>query len=181
MTQLDDIGRYRENLQDETDGAATYRALASLESDPHLAELYVRLAETEERHGKLWADKLNEAGAPPGDLKPTRRARILIWLAGRLGPGMLVSTIAAQERAGQFMYDDQPEAVGTSLPEITASAAEWLADEGYDPTFGACPLKRLLQTGIADPLAMGILEGEFREGDTVIADATPEGIALRRP
>jgi ATP-dependent Clp protease ATP-binding subunit ClpB len=64
--------------------------------------------------------------------------------------------------------------------EITASATEWLADEGYDPTFGARPLKRLLQTAIADPLAMGILEGEFREGDTVIADATPEGIALRK-
>ncbi len=64
--------------------------------------------------------------------------------------------------------------------EITAFATEWLADEGYDPTFGARPLKRLLQTAIADPLAMGILEGEFREGDTVIADATPEGIALRK-
>ena len=71
-----------------------------LESDPHLAQLYGRLADTEERHGGPWAEKLQEAGASPGDLAPTRRARILIWLAGRLGPGMLVSTIAAQEGAG---------------------------------------------------------------------------------
>ncbi len=126
MTQRDDIDRYRENLQDEIDGAAMYRALVTLESDPHLSDLYLRLAETEERHGRLWADKLAEAGAPPGEPRPTRRARILIWLAGRLGQGMLVSTIAAQERAGQFMYDDQPETVGTSLPGDERSHARIL-------------------------------------------------------
>jgi len=64
--------------------------------------------------------------------------------------------------------------------EITDSAAAWLAEQGYDPTFGARPLKRLLQTAVADPLAVGILDGEFHEGDTVVADATPEGIVLRR-
>ena len=64
--------------------------------------------------------------------------------------------------------------------EISDSAAAWLADEGYDPTFGARPLKRLLQTAVADPLAMAILEGGFREGDTVVADASPEGIVLRK-
>ncbi|MCP4227118.1 MAG: hypothetical protein GY773_27555, partial [Actinomycetia bacterium] len=64
--------------------------------------------------------------------------------------------------------------------EITEAATDWLAEEGYDPTFGARPLKRLLQTAVADPLAMAVLEGEFREGDTVIADGTPEGIVLRK-
>jgi ATP-dependent Clp protease ATP-binding subunit ClpB len=65
--------------------------------------------------------------------------------------------------------------------KISEAAADWLAEEGYDPTFGARPLKRLLQTAVADPLAMAILEGEFREGDTVVADASPEGIVLRNP
>ncbi len=64
--------------------------------------------------------------------------------------------------------------------QISEAAADWLADEGYDPTFGARPLKRLLQTAVADPLAMAILEGGFREGDTVVADASPEGIVLRK-
>lgn len=126
MVQQDDIDRYRENLQDETDGAAMYRALATIESDPHLSELYDRLAETEERHGGLWADKLREAGALTDLPEPSRRARILIWLASRLGPGMLVSTLAAQERSGQFMYDDQPEAAGTSLPADERSHARVL-------------------------------------------------------
>ncbi|NNC92705.1 MAG: AAA domain-containing protein, partial [Acidimicrobiia bacterium] len=64
--------------------------------------------------------------------------------------------------------------------EISEAASDWLAEEGYDPTFGARPLKRLLQTAVADPLAMAILEGEFREGDTIVADASPEGIVLRK-
>ncbi|MBT8215517.1 MAG: ATP-dependent chaperone ClpB [Acidimicrobiia bacterium] len=64
--------------------------------------------------------------------------------------------------------------------EISDSAAAWLAEEGYDPTFGARPLKRLLQTAVADPLASSILGGEFREGDHIVAEATPEGITLRK-
>ncbi|NNJ46280.1 MAG: AAA domain-containing protein, partial [Acidimicrobiia bacterium] len=64
--------------------------------------------------------------------------------------------------------------------EISDSAADWLAEEGYDPVFGARPLKRLLQTAIADPLAMAILDGEYREGDRVLAEGTPEGIVLRK-
>ena len=64
--------------------------------------------------------------------------------------------------------------------EISDSAADWLAEEGYDPVFGARPLKRLLQTAVADPLALAILEGEYREGDRVVADGTPEGIVIRK-
>jgi vacuolar iron transporter family protein len=121
-----DIRRYRENLQDETDGAAMYRALADLEENPQLSTLYLRLAETEERHGSLWAAKLDEAGAG-GDVAPSRRARLLMWLARRvMGPGVLVSTLAAQERTGQFMYDDQPEAAGTSLAADERSHARLL-------------------------------------------------------
>ena len=126
MTQADDLARYRENLQDEIDGAAMYRTLADLESDPHLSELYQRLATTEERHGQLWADKLQAAGVRNGEPQPTLRIRILIRLANRFGPGMLVSTLAAQEQAGQFMYDDQPEATGTTLPADERSHARIL-------------------------------------------------------
>ncbi|MCU0607312.1 MAG: AAA family ATPase, partial [Candidatus Edwardsbacteria bacterium] len=54
---------------------------------------------------------------------------------------------------------------------VTAKAKELLADEGYDPAFGARPLKRVIQKLIQDSLSMRILEGEFKEGDTVTADA----------
>jgi ATP-dependent Clp protease ATP-binding subunit ClpB len=51
--------------------------------------------------------------------------------------------------------------------ELSDEAAAWLAEEGYDPSFGARPLKRLLQKAIADPLALKLLDGTFVEGDTV--------------
>ena len=53
---------------------------------------------------------------------------------------------------------------------MTEKAKEWLAREGFDPAYGARPLKRVIQKEIQDPLAMKILEGKFKEGDTVTAD-----------
>ncbi len=50
---------------------------------------------------------------------------------------------------------------------LTPEAADWLAEHGYDPAYGARPLKRLLQRAVADPLALRVLAGDFREGDTV--------------
>jgi len=127
VSTSDDLDRYRGNLQDEIDGAAMYRALADMESEPSLAELYRRLAATEERHGNLWRDRLLEAGEDPADMAVSRRARILIWLARRMGSGVLVSTIARDEQTGQFMYDDQSETEGTSLRADERSHARLMA------------------------------------------------------
>ena len=55
--------------------------------------------------------------------------------------------------------------------EVSDTAKALLAREGYDPTFGARPLKRTIQRLVQDPLALKILEGEFVEGDTVRVDA----------
>ena len=57
--------------------------------------------------------------------------------------------------------------------ELTDAAKELLVREGYDPTYGARPLKRTIQRRVLDPLALRVLEGEFREGDTVVVDARP--------
>jgi ATP-dependent Clp protease ATP-binding subunit ClpB len=54
--------------------------------------------------------------------------------------------------------------------EISEGAKDFLAREGYDPAFGARPLKRALQKEIIDPLAMRLLEGKFKPGDTVFAN-----------
>ena len=48
--------------------------------------------------------------------------------------------------------------------------------EGYDPTYGARPLKRTIQRRVLDPLALRVLEGEFVEGDVVDVDAGPDGL-----
>ena len=54
---------------------------------------------------------------------------------------------------------------------LTDAAKALLAEEGFDPVYGARPLKRVIQHQIADPLAMKILAGEFGDGDTVTVDA----------
>ena len=54
--------------------------------------------------------------------------------------------------------------------DVTPAASAALAKEGYDPAFGARPLKRVIQREIADPLAIAILEGRYGEGDTVVVD-----------
>ena len=54
--------------------------------------------------------------------------------------------------------------------EITDKAKAWLAEVGYDPNFGARPLKRAIPRYIEDPLALEILEGVFKEGDKIIVD-----------
>jgi len=64
--------------------------------------------------------------------------------------------------------------------EVTDAAKELLAREGYDATFGARPLKRTIQRLLQDPLALRILEGEFKDGDIVTVDATGDAITFRR-
>jgi ATP-dependent Clp protease ATP-binding subunit ClpB len=57
------------------------------------------------------------------------------------------------------------------LLEVTDAAKAWLAHRGYDPVFGARPLKRLIQREINDPLAMALLEGRYTDGDLITVDA----------
>jgi ATP-dependent Clp protease ATP-binding subunit ClpB len=64
---------------------------------------------------------------------------------------------------------------------LTEAARAWLAEQGYDPAFGARPLKRVIQRHLQDPLALKLLSGEVREGDTVEIDASPEGLVFRVP
>jgi ATP-dependent Clp protease ATP-binding subunit ClpB len=59
--------------------------------------------------------------------------------------------------------------------ELTPEAKHLLATEGYDPAFGARPLKRAVQRLIQNPLALAVLEGRFEEGDHILATAGPDG------
>ena len=61
---------------------------------------------------------------------------------------------------------------------VTDAAVDAVADEGYDPTYGARPLKRVIQRRIQDPIAMAILEGRFSEGDTIVVDAKDGQIVI---
>jgi ATP-dependent Clp protease ATP-binding subunit ClpB len=59
--------------------------------------------------------------------------------------------------------------------QFTPAAQSWIAQTGYDPDFGARPLKRLLQREIADPIALELLKGTYQHGDAVTVDAKPDG------
>jgi len=144
---MDDVARWRGNLQGETDGVAIYRAMASAERDPSLATVYQRLAEAEMRHGHLWEAKLRDAGAWRGALAPSWRARVLSAIARRFGASVIASTIAGREAKDQHGYDDQPEAAGTSLPADERSHARVLREIG--------------SSGLAGP-AIARLEGRHR-------------------
>jgi len=64
--------------------------------------------------------------------------------------------------------------------EITKKAAEYLGKAGYDPAFGARPLKRVIQNEILDELAMEIVEGKIGQGDGVVVDVGGNGIKIRK-
>jgi ATP-dependent Clp protease ATP-binding subunit ClpB len=64
--------------------------------------------------------------------------------------------------------------------ELTDAAKEQLVREGYDPAYGARPLKRTIQRRVLDPLAMRVLEGDFLEGDTVIVGAGADALTFEK-
>ncbi len=64
--------------------------------------------------------------------------------------------------------------------ELTDSAKELLAEAGWDPTYGARPLKRAIQRMVENPLALRLLEGEFEEGDTVRVDAHDDELVFEK-
>jgi ATP-dependent Clp protease ATP-binding subunit ClpB len=72
--------------------------------------------------------------------------------------------------------DIQVEQLGRRLAarrlelDVTGAAREWLALGGFDPLYGARPLRRLVQSAIGDQLARQLLAGEIRDGDTVVVD-----------
>ena len=76
-------------------------------------------------------------------------------------------------RVGKLLKDR-----GISL-ELTAAARELLIKEGYDPQYGARPMRRAIQRLIQDPLALKLLNGDFQEGDTMEVDAQPGADGLQ--
>jgi VIT1/CCC1 family predicted Fe2+/Mn2+ transporter len=116
MSDRSDAARWRSNLRDEVDGAAVYRAMADGEPNAELAEVYRRLGAVEARHAGFWADRLREHGLRVPPERPSARARVLALLARRFGASVVVPSVARTERVGRAMYDEQPEAAGTSMP-----------------------------------------------------------------
>jgi VIT1/CCC1 family predicted Fe2+/Mn2+ transporter len=136
------------NWQDEIDSAALYRALGELESDERVAEVYRRLAATEERHAAFWEERLRAGGLPVPPRRPGWRTRLLIAVARRFGTQLVLPTLNDLERGDSRGYDTQPESRATAMPAEERSHARLL---------------RTLEGGAGvEGAALGRLEGRHR-------------------
>jgi ATP-dependent Clp protease ATP-binding subunit ClpB len=90
-----------------------------------------------------------------------------------LTPDQIARIVAIQLERLQALVEDR----GIRL-EVSPSAREFLAERGWDPAFGARPLKRAIQRELQDPLAVKILEGEIHSGQTVRVDRGAEGLSF---
>lgn len=127
------VARYQANLQGEIDSAAMYRAMAALEPQPERAEFFRRLAAVEDSHALFWRKKLSEAGAPLRDPRLGWRTRLLISIATRFGPDLVVPTLRTLEQVERDQYDGQPESRDTLLPAQERSHARLLARLSASP------------------------------------------------
>jgi vacuolar iron transporter family protein len=116
MSKRSDARRYLENWQDEVDSASEYRAMAASEPDRRLAKVYANLAAMEEGHIAFWEDRLRRTGVRVPRRRASWRSRVLGAISRRLGPDLVLATIAAKEAVDQHAYLKQPETAGTRMP-----------------------------------------------------------------
>jgi len=122
-----------------------------------------------------------------GEVDPTTREQITRLLRGTFRPEFLnridetviyhslklthvKQILRTQLRALEGRLEQRKLAL-----DVSDSAQEHLALAGYDPAFGARPLKRVLQKKVQDPIAIGLLEGRFPEGSTIVVDTNGDG------
>jgi ATP-dependent Clp protease ATP-binding subunit ClpB len=96
-----------------------------------------------------------------------------ILLFRRLSRADMTGIVAIQLRQLQKLLDDRK-----IILEVDDEARRWLAEAGYDPVYGARPLKRVIQRELQNPLALELLEGRIQDGDTVLVTASPLGLLL---
>jgi ATP-dependent Clp protease ATP-binding subunit ClpB len=130
------------------------------------------------------------ANEPDGELLPSVREKVMQVVRGHFRPEFLnrLDEILIFQRLtrGQMttIVDIQLSRLRKLLADrkitlkLSDKATNWLADAGYDPVYGARPLKRVIQRTLQNPLAQMILEGKVRDGGTVAVGAGPDGLTL---
>ncbi|MER3435113.1 MAG: rubrerythrin family protein [Leptolyngbya sp. ERB_1_1] len=126
MAQSAEVDRYLENWQDEIESAFLYRALATAEKQPALAEVYRKLAVTEETHAAFWEEKLQRAGYRLPKRRIGWRTRALAQFAQWFSPQFVLPTVNAMEQVDSHSYDAQAETQHTRLPVEERSHARLL-------------------------------------------------------
>ena len=99
-----------------------------------------------------------------------------ILLFRRLSREDMTGIVAIQLRRLQQLLDERKIVL-----EVDDEARRWVAEAGYDPVYGARPLKRVIQRELQNPLATELLEGRIQDGDVVRVSASALGLLLEPP
>ena len=176
-----------DHYRDEKDAAFLYRALAAAEADPIRRELFGRLAKVEDRHVERWTELFQTAGRALPEHRPSRKTRLLAWLAHRLGSSAILPLVVAEEgrevqaylRLARYAEEAQARAAAAGIASDSAMHARELAGLlGYEGepwhTGGAGGYLRSIVYGFNDGLTanFGLVAG------VVGADVAPHLIIL---
>ena len=123
-----------------------------------------------------------DSGAAKRDVMDAVRAHFRPEFLNRLDETIIFDRLSRPDMDGIVtiqlgLLDRRLARRGIAL-ELDTDARTWLADEGYDPVFGARPLKRVIQRALQDPLAEMILSGDVGDGQTVPVSAGAEGLII---
>ena len=123
-----------------------------------------------------------DVAAAKAEVMEAVRAHFRPEFLNRLDEQIIFDRLNRADMAGivdiQLHRLEQRLAVRKISLELTREAKAWLAEEGYDPVFGARPLKRVIQRQVQDPLAEMLLAGDILDGMTVEVSAGPEGLIV---
>jgi ATP-dependent Clp protease ATP-binding subunit ClpB len=162
LLQVLDDGR----LTDGKGRTVDFRNTVVIMTSNVASDLIMEMARRQQDFGEAGKERIMEALR--GTFRPeflNRIDEIVIFRA--LDPADIERIVDIQMRDVQKRLAERKIAI-----ELTAEARKVLAERGYDPVFGARPLKRAIQRMIENPLAVEVLGGKFREGDHVIVDST---------
>jgi ATP-dependent Clp protease ATP-binding subunit ClpB len=166
LLQVLDDGRLTDGQGRTVDFKNTLIVLTSNLGSEHLAALPEGAAASEAREAVMAV--VRQAFRPEF---LNRLDEILLF--NRLGRAQMESIVAIQLERLRALLTPRRIAL-----ELTPAALRWLAEAGYDPVYGARPLKRVIQRSLQDPLALLILEGRIADGERVTVDAGPGGLVV---
>ncbi len=131
---------------------------------------------------ELWDDPARSAEATEEEVRQLLTRHFRPEFLNRIDEVIIFHRLTRQDL--RQIVDIQLRRVQARLEEqgyamqVSEQAKDYLAEKGYDPVYGARPLKRTIQRELQDPLALKILAGEFAPGDTIFVDHGSEGLAF---